>query len=203
MMREGPAFVMTTSLRTSDGDVGTAVPVDDGAQEAPILVLVASLDDPLEGGVEVGQRDLGEEAEAAEVHPEDRDGLVEETARREEGAVAAEHDERVGEPGHVTPRGDEALARERSAPEGGGRLVEADPDAAPAQPLDEPRDRGTRVLEVGPGQDADRAHADTAFPRTASSASGASVSPPGTRWRKNSRLPSVPGTGDGHAPRTA
>ena len=159
-------------------DVGAALPVDDRAQEPPLLVLVAPLDDPLEGGVELGEGDLGEEAEAAEVHPEDRDGLVEEAARREEGAVAAEHDERVGEAGHLPARGDAGTRAASDPPaEGGGRVVEADPDAPPAEPLDELAEGGPRVLEVGPGQDADRAHADTAFPRTASSASGASVVP--------------------------
>ena len=75
MMRDGPAFVITTSLRTSDVTSGAALPVHDRAQQAALLVLVAPVEHALEGGVELGERDLGEEAQAAEVHAEDRDGL--------------------------------------------------------------------------------------------------------------------------------
>ena len=165
-------------------------------------MLVAAVEDALQGGVEVVEGDLGEEAEAAEVHPEDGDGLLEEAARREERAVAAEHHEGVGEPGHVAAGGHEAGRGERAAAEGGGGLVEADPDVPAAQPLDEARDGGPRLPEVGPGEDADRVHGDATFPRRDSSSAGASASPPGTRCRKNSRLPSAPGTGEGQAPRT-
>ena len=55
-------------------------------------------DDPLERGVELRQRRLGEEPQAAEVHGEDRDvGARERDAprRREERPVAAEDDDQV------------------------------------------------------------------------------------------------------------
>src|SRR6202035_493057 len=49
-----------------------------------------------ESGVEVGERDFGEETEGAEVHAEDRGGGVGESASRgKESAVAAEDDDEV------------------------------------------------------------------------------------------------------------
>ncbi len=177
----------------------------DGAQQPAVLVLVASLEDALECRVEIGERDLGEEAEAPEVDAEDRDGLLEEAARREEGAVAAQHHERVREPGQVAAGGDEAARAEvRAAPEGGGRLVEAHAHALARRATRRAPRGGARLLQVRTGQDADRVHGKAAFRRQVS------ISPVGEAVAARDEVEEelavalrCPGTGDAQAPRTA
>ncbi len=44
MMREGPAFVITTSLSTSAATAGSAAAVDHGPQQPALLVVVAALE---------------------------------------------------------------------------------------------------------------------------------------------------------------
>ena len=67
-----------------------------GVHHAAHLDLGAVVAPGFEGGVEVGERDLGEEAEGAEVYTEDGGGGAGEGAGRgEESAVAAEDDDEV------------------------------------------------------------------------------------------------------------
>ncbi len=202
MMREGPAFVITTSFSTSARHVGMAATLDDRAQQTALLVLVAALENAGERRIELRERHLGQEAQAAEVDAEHRDRPLEQAARREQRPVAAEHDERVRLRCSLAARGDRAAGVRLPSREGRGRLVGVDPHAARAQPFAELPDDRARLREVGPREDADRVHGKTAFPTTARSSSPDSAGAPGTRRRKNSRLPSAPGTGDGHAPRT-
>ena len=68
-----------------------------GVHHAADLDLGAVVAPGFEGGVEVGERDLGEEAEGAEVHAEDGGGGAGEgSGCGEQGAVAAEDDDQVG-----------------------------------------------------------------------------------------------------------
>ena len=88
-----------------DDDVVEGVPLMNGFAVADDLSVHHATDFNLgavvapgfEGGVELGERDLGEEAEGAEVHAEDRCGGAGEGAGRgKESAVATEDDDEVG-----------------------------------------------------------------------------------------------------------
>ena len=87
----------------------------------------------LQFGVEFVDRDRGEEAEAAQIHREQRDLAPPDGARRgEQRAVAAQHDHQVAAFRHL-------LARQSRDAAGvdGGLFVDADRDAALLQPLDQ------------------------------------------------------------------
>ena len=89
-------LAMTTSLRASHCRSDLAVADVLGVHHAADLDLGAVVAPVLEGGVEVGEGNLGEEAEGAEVHAEDGGGGAGEGAGRgQEGAVAAEDDDEV------------------------------------------------------------------------------------------------------------
>ena len=166
-------------------------------------MLVAAVQDALKGGEQLGERDLGEEAQAPEVHAQDGHGSLEQAAGREQGAVASEHDQGVGPGRDLAPGKDAAGLGRLGAAEGGGRLVEDRGGSALAQPADEVADGVPGLDELGAGQDADRGHGATAFESRSSSRSAARGSPSRARSRKNSRLPSAPGTGEAQASRAA
>ena len=95
-MRAMVPLAMTTSLRASHSLNDLAVADVLGVHHAADFDLGAVVAPGFEGGVEVGERDLGEEAEGAEVDAEDGGGGAGEGAGRgEEGAVAAEDDDEV------------------------------------------------------------------------------------------------------------
>ncbi len=95
-MRAMVPLAMTTSLRASHCRSDFAVADVFGVHHAADFDLGAVVAPVLEGGVEVGERDFGEEAEGAEVHAEDGGGGAGEGAGcGQEGAVAAEDDDEV------------------------------------------------------------------------------------------------------------
>ena len=76
---------------------GFAVADDLGVHHAADFNLGAVVAPGFEGGVELGEGDLGEEAEGAEVHTEDGGGGTGEgSGCGQEGAIAAENDDQIG-----------------------------------------------------------------------------------------------------------
>ena len=160
MIRDSAALVITTSLRTSPIESSGCALLHDRAQHPPLLVAVRPVEHALEGRVQLGQRDLGEEAEAAEVDAQDGHRAVE-----RDGWPRAACRRRRGRRGRPTCRRSRGGVRRRA---GGGEAVDhAAPCARRGTPA--PRARcsqrdqlahgGAGLAEVGAHEDADRAHA--------------------------------------------
>ena len=96
-MRAIVPLATTTSLRASHCAEDLAIADVFGVHHAADFDLGAVVAPGFESGVEIGEGDLGEEAEGAEVDAEDWGrGLGEGPGGGEEGAVAAEDDDEVG-----------------------------------------------------------------------------------------------------------
>ena len=115
-----------------------------GGQQLALGDAVLAAEGALQLGVQLVDGDGGQEAQAAEVHGEER-GLAPADGARggEQGAIAAEHDDQVAAFGNFVPR-DAAGARWAGVES--GLLVDANGHAAAAQPLDE------RGHDVGGGR---------------------------------------------------
>ena len=206
--RRAPALVITTSFSTSAGHVRLAArgARPRAAAGAP-RTRSAPASTPSSVGVELGERDLGQEAEAAEVHAQRRASrALEQAAGREQRAVAAQHHERVG------------LRRPRRAPRRTAQSPPASPSASAAvrsssrratPRASQPARRG-RAAPARPRARSGRArmpivvHGPTAASQPAPRARRARQRRAARRrrCRKNSRLPSAPVIGDAQAPRT-
>ena len=95
--------------------------------------------------IQLRERDLGQEAEAAEVHAEDRDvdaRLGDAAGHAEERAVAAEHDDQVAFVRQVVAR--DGRPSRRQAGERGGLGLEHRRDVARLEPAGELREHARR-----------------------------------------------------------
>ena len=160
---------------------------------------------PVERRVELGERDLGQEAEAAEVHAQDRDRACS-SRRLAASSVPSPPSTTSASAGRATSRPEatrqsSVLARPASA----AVASSSGAHAARASQATRSRTAAARLAQVGSRQDPDRLHAETACsqrrmrarrPRAARRA--------GARCRKNSRLPSAPVIGEAQrrAPRS-
>src|SRR5581483_1678992 len=163
-------------------------------QDHPLDDLAVAGQGPVEGLLQLGGLDLGEEPELAEVDAEDRHALPgDEVDGAQHRPVATErhHEveadgERLEVPGQVGQADGLGV--------GGG---DADLDTGPGQAGGRPAGVGRRPLRVG--DDPDGRHSPWASSTAAASSAGPIVgrSSPTRKWPRNSMLPAAPRSGDG------
>src|SRR5437899_5836624 len=177
-----------------------AVPDDPYGQHHALVHLHPAREQRFERREHLVERRRGEESEPAEVHAEQRHAEVADGARHgEEGAVAAEDDEQV------RVRGQLRLGHGRDARRGdqpGGLLLEHRGKPPRPEPLEELLDRGPRLRRAGLRHDADALHASASTLRSIRDSRSLAVRPWLEQWRKNSRLPFGPRSGEEVTPRT-
>jgi hypothetical protein len=172
-------------------------------EQPPLLEAHVAGQQALERGVELAERDVGEEAEAAEVHAEHGHApLAEQLARAQQRAVAAQHQQRLGALGERVAG--QHLARPLPlVQQQGGLLLEQRPDAARLEPREQLAQRLAGLQQAWAREDPDRLHAATAAAASLSISSGGSPPSPFLSHRKNSRLPVAPRTAEARASSTA
>ena len=164
-----------------------------GMQHHPLVELRRAVEHRFQRVVQFGKRDLGEEAEAAEVHAEDRDvapGWRDASGHAEQRAVAAEHDDQVARPAAgrrancVGPAGRRPASAAVSVSKTGCDAARLEP----SPPVSASMSGGLVELRLGDDADAGDRACSTGYRRAAAGAAG-------TR-----RLPSLPVIGDGGQP---
>src|SRR2546422_57592 len=177
-----------------------AVPDDARGQHHALVHRHPACEQRLERREHLLERRRGEEAEPAEVHAEEGYPQIADSARHgEEGPVAAEHDEQV----HLRRQVRLAHGRDaRRRDQPGGLLLQERGEPPRLEPLEEFLDRGPGLARAGLRHDADALHASASTLRSIMDSRSLAVRPWLEQWRKNSRLPFGPRSGEAVTPST-
>src|SRR5213594_553325 len=177
-----------------------AVPDDARGQHHALVHRHPAREQRLERREQPLERRRGEEAEPAEVHAEEGYPQIANRARHgEEGPVAAEHDEQV----HLRRQLRLAHGRDaRRRDQPGGLLLQDRGEPPRLEPLEEFLDRGPGLARAGLRHDADALHASASTLRSIMDSRSLAVRPWLEQWRKNSRLPFGPRSGEAVTPST-